>query len=91
MEVPAGKVTTYKELAKAMKIKSSQAVGQAMKRNPYAPRVPCHRVVSANGSIGGFCGKTSGKPIKDKIALLENEGVEVRDGKIMNFEKRLKK
>ncbi len=85
--VPRGKVTTYKELAHALNTKAYQAIGQAMRNNPNAPIIPCHRCVSSNGTIGGFSGKTSGKKIQEKIALLKKEGVEVKDKKIKKFNK----
>lgn len=75
--VPKGKVTTYKALAQALNTRAYRAVGNAMNKNPYAPHVPCHRVVNANGSLGGFA---SGLAAKKR--LLESEGVEVRNGKI---------
>ncbi|MFC1648807.1 MGMT family protein [Nanoarchaeota archaeon] len=86
-KVPKGKVTTYKIVAEKLGINSSQAVGQALKCNPYAPKVPCHRVVASNGTIGGFAGKNKGPKIRDKIRLLENEGVKVEKNKIIGFEK----
>ena len=79
--VPRGKVTTYGALAKKLK-SSPRAVGQALRVNPYAPRVPCHRVIRSDGSIGGFRGKTKGKAIKEKIELLRTEGIEVSENKI---------
>jgi methylated-DNA-[protein]-cysteine S-methyltransferase len=88
-KVPKGRVTTYKILAEKLSTKAYRAVGMAMKRNPYAPKVPCHRVVSASGHVGGFKGKTKGKAIKDKILMLEKEGVKVKNKKIVDFEKRL--
>ena len=63
-KIPLGKVTTYKEIATALNTEAYRAVGQALKCNPYAPQVPCHRVVSSNGSLGGFKGKRSGNPKK---------------------------
>lgn len=87
-EVPRGSVTTYQELAKALGIKSSQAVGQALRRNPYAPEVPCHRVVRSDGGIGGFQGCFEGSPVDRKIRLLREEGVEIEDGKVKGFEKK---
>ena len=63
-KVPKGKVTTYGALAKKLR-SSPRAVGQALRVKPFAPRVPCHRVVSADGSIGGFRGKTKGKAIQE--------------------------
>ena len=86
-KVPEGRVTTYKELANALGTKAYRGVGQAMKKNPYAPEVPCHRVVAASGKIGGFQGKTLGPSIQKKIKMLKEEGIEFRDGKIKDFEK----
>lgn len=85
--VPKGKVTTYKEIAKALNSRAYRAVGQALRHNPYAPLVPCHRVVSSDGSIGGFNGKKSGSKIRQKIRLLEKENIRVVAGKIQNFHK----
>jgi len=81
-KVPKGRVTTYKEIAKALKTKAYRAVGNAMNKNPYAPEVPCHRVVSSDGGIGGFA---SG--IDNKIQILKREGVGVKDGRVVGFEK----
>ena len=80
-KVPRGKVTTYGAIARALGT-SARAVGQAMRHNPYAPKVPCHRVVAGNRSIGGFMGKTSGKEIQKKIALLRKEGVQFTDSRV---------
>ena len=84
--VPKGKVSTYKKIARKLGINSPRAVGQALKRNPFAPHCPCHRVVSSDGSIGGFGGKTGGRKIREKIRILKKEGVEVQGNKILNFE-----
>ncbi len=85
--VPKGKVTTYKELAHALGTRAYRAVGQAMRNNPYAPEVPCHRVVASDGGLGGFEGST--KSNKTKIARLAAEGVVVQGNRIKEFEKRL--
>ena len=74
-QVPQGKVTTYGEIGRALGCNSGRAVGQALKRNPYAPIVPCHRVVCANLSLGGFFGSTGKSSLNKKRALLESEGV----------------
>ena len=74
--VPEGYVTTYQSIGSYIHCSSSQAIGQALKRNPYAPIIPCHRVIKSNGTIGGFHGHTSGQYIASKISLLQNEGVE---------------
>jgi methylated-DNA-[protein]-cysteine S-methyltransferase len=73
--VPRGKVTTYKFLAKAIGCGSSRAVGQALRRNPFAPEVPCHRVIRADMTLGGFAGKTRGAAVARKKAMLQKEGV----------------
>ena len=90
-KVPKGKVTTYKFLAEKLGTKAYRAVGQAMRCNPYAPNVPCHRVVKSDGSIGGFMGKTNknSKEVKKKIKMLEMEGVKVKNNKVLGFEKNL--
>ena len=54
LTIPRGKVATYKMVARAIGCGSCQAVGQALKRNPFAPRVPCHRIIASDLSIGGF-------------------------------------
>lgn len=81
-KVPKGKVTTYKLLAEKLGTKAYRAVGSALKNNPYAPEVPCHRVIKSDGSIGGFMGKMNGEEVAKKIVLLRNEGVEIIGGKI---------
>lgn len=86
-KIPKGKVTTYGLIARKLNTNAYRAVGNACRENPYAPRVPCHRVVKSDGTIGGFGGKTSGKTIEKKIQLLRKEGVEVRNRKIVDFEK----
>lgn len=88
-KVPSGRVTTYKLVAEELGSKAYRAVGQALRRNPYAPEIPCHRVVNSDGSIGGFNGKTGGKDIDRKIRLLKLEGVKVIKGKIVDFESKL--
>jgi len=73
--IPKGKVTTYALLARHVRCGSARAVGQALRRNPFAPKVPCHRVIASDLLIGGFCGARSGAQIRRKRALLETEGV----------------
>ena len=87
--IPKGKVTTYGLIAKKLNTRAYRAVGNACRSNPYAPRVPCHRVVRSDGSVGGFGGKTSGKTVEEKIRMLRREGVEIRNGRITDFEKAL--
>ena len=92
-KVPKGKVTTYKALAEKLNTKAYRAVGQAMRCNPYAPEVPCHRVVSSSGKIGGFMGSKNpnSKEIKRKINMLRQEGVEIKNNRVINFQKILVK
>ena len=80
LEVPRGRVTTYARLARRVGCRSAQAVGGALRENPFAPEVPCHRVVAADLSLGGFCGCRSGEPLRRKRALLESEGVALDAG-----------
>jgi len=70
LKVPKGKNISYGELAKRIGCRSAQAVGQALHRNPFAPDVPCHRVVAAD-SIGGYA-----LGLEKKRALLEQESIE---------------
>lgn len=80
--IPRGRVATYASLAGVIGCRSPRAVGQALRRNPFAPDVPCHRVISADLKIGGFSGRTDGKEIAKKLALLKSEGVVFHDGRL---------
>ena len=83
-KIPCGKVTTYAEMARALDCGSAQAIGQALKRNPYAPEVPCHRVIRTDHTIGGYSGATEGAELKKKLRLLKQEGVEFdSDGRLV--------
>jgi methylated-DNA-[protein]-cysteine S-methyltransferase len=84
--IPRGKVTTYKSLAQAIGCGSSQAVGQALSVNPFAPEVPCHRVIRSDLTIGGFSGQVEGPEIEDKKALLLEEGVRFNGDRLSNPE-----
>lgn len=72
LEVPRGETVTYGELARRIGCGSAQAVGQALRRNPFAPSVPCHRVVARDG-IGGFHGQRCGEMTDRKRKLLAEE------------------
>ena len=82
--IPKGRVTTYKLLADQLKTKAYRAVGQILGRNPNAPKVPCHRVVKSDGNLGGYA-----FGIEKKIALLEREGLCIKDGKVIDFEQKI--
>lgn len=73
LDVPRGETISYRELGLRIGCRSAQAIGQALKRNPFAPDVPCHRVIRSDGTIGGFHGKTEGEMIDRKRKLLEEE------------------
>jgi len=81
-KIPRGYVTSYGVVARELK-SSPRAVGQALKVNPYAPQVPCHRVIRNDMTIGGFKGVgfekhlTSDKNavVRAKMSLLQQEGV----------------
>ncbi|MCF6207237.1 MAG: MGMT family protein [Sulfurovum sp.] len=80
--IPRGKVTTYGAIAAHLNTKAVRAVGSAVGQNPYAPEVPCHRVVNAGGRLGNYSGE-GGKSTKKR--LLEREGVVVKNDRIMDF------
>lgn len=75
--VPKGKVTTYAAIARALGTQAYRAVGNAMNKNPYAPKVPCHRVVGSDGSLTGFAAG-----VEKKKRLLKAEGVAFAKGKV---------
>lgn len=71
-KIPFGETRTYKDLAIAIgKPSSSRAVANACGKNPYAPDIPCHRVIRSDGKLGGYSGKGG---IKTKKQLLKLEG-----------------
>lgn len=80
--IPPGRVTTYKALAASIGCGSAQAVGQALKRNPYAPEVPCHRVIGSDLQLGGYQGQVEGGSVRRKKELLASEGVTFCEGRI---------
>jgi len=83
LQVPMGKITTYGELAKAVGLQNGQrAIGKIMNKNPYPVIIPCHRVVSSNGSIGGYA---FGQDVKTN--MLTKEGIKIQNGKILDFGK----
>lgn len=80
--IPPGKVSTYRRVGDALGVKAYQAVGQALRANPLAPRVPCHRVIAENLGIGGYKGRLSGTAVAEKQARLAREGVLFTDGRL---------
>lgn len=80
-KIPKGKVTTYREMARAMGTKAWRAVGTAMAKNQNLIETPCHRVVRSDGTIGQFALGTD-----KKVELLTSEGVDIAKGKVINLE-----
>mgnify|MGYP001314013874 FL=1 len=72
-KIPLGTVKTYSEVAKGIgRPLAVRAVANAIGKNPYSPRIPCHRVIRSDGSLGGYSGKGG---VKTKKILLKKEGV----------------
>ena len=64
--IPRGQTRSYQWVARAIgRPRAARAVGNALNRNPFAPRVPCHRVIRSDGSLGGF----AGGPVKKRRLL----------------------
>jgi len=77
-QVPRGRVTTYSVVAKFLNNpRGSRAVGWAMRQCPYS-EVPCHRVIKADGTVGGYGAEGFAK----KASLLRGEGIKIRKGSI---------
>tara|TARA_B100001093_G_C26837553_1_gene1019063 strand:+ start:791 stop:1066 length:276 start_codon:yes stop_codon:yes gene_type:complete len=75
MKIPKGKTKTYLEVAKAIgKPSAFRAVANAVGKNPFPPKIPCHRVIRSDGSMGGYSGKGG---IKKKKILLQSEGITI--------------
>ena len=75
-KIPKGKVKTYLEVAKAIgKPRAFRAVANAVGKNPYPPKIPCHRVIRSDGSLGGYSAKGG---IKLKRKLMKSEKVFIK-------------
>ena len=61
LTIPYGQTVTYGELARRLGCRSAQAVGGAVGHNPISIIVPCHRVLPATGTLGGYAGGRSRK------------------------------
>ena len=72
-QIPKGTVKTYSQIANAIgKPQAVRAVANAIGKNPHPPKIPCHRVIRSDGSLGGYSGKGG---IKTKKMLLKKEGI----------------
>ena len=75
LKIPKGEVRTYGWVARTIgKPKAARAVGQALKRNRWAPQIPCHRVVASDGRLGGY---SASGGLAAKRRLLLREGAEI--------------
>ena len=75
MKIPRGSVKTYSQVAKDIgKPLATRAVANAIGKNRYAPKIPCHRVIRSDGSLGGYSGKGG---VKTKRFLLKKEGIKL--------------
>ena len=74
-KIPKGSVKTYKDIAIAInQSKSARAVANACGKNPYAPKIPCHRAIRSDGGYGGYSCKGG---VKKKVSLLRSEKVKI--------------
>lgn len=81
-KIPSGKISTYGRIAKLLGSPAkARAVGGALGKNRDYARVPCHRVVRSDGSVGGF-----NRGCLAKIELLESEGIRIRNGRVIDLE-----
>jgi len=75
-KIPKGKVKTYLEVAKSIgKPKAFRAVANAIAKNPYPPKIPCHRVIKSDGSLGGYSAKGG---VSEKRRLLKSEKIFIK-------------
>ncbi len=78
-KIPRGRVVSYGYIAKLLKT-SPRAVGRALHANPFPVKIPCHRVIMADGSAGGYS-----RGMRRKIALLKKEGVRIVKKRIISL------
>lgn len=79
-QIPRGKVATYKQIATlAGNPRGARFVGTCMRTNTDIPAMPCHRVVGADGALHGY---SAGEGIPTKVAMLKEEGVSFKNGKV---------
>lgn len=75
LKIKKGEVVTYKELAKRIgNPRAIRAVANAVAKNKFPIKIPCHRVIRSDGKLGGYSGKGG---IKGKLKLLKSEGVDI--------------
>ena len=75
INIPKGSVKTYKQVARGInRPNSARAVANACGKNPYSPKVPCHRVIRSDGGLGGYSGRGGAA---QKLKLLRSEKVNI--------------
>lgn len=79
LEIPKGKVTTYKEIGKKLNTKAYRAVGNALHKNPWPDKYPCFKVINSGGRLGGF-----GLGMREKVRRLKKDGIIIRNNRISN-------
>lgn len=77
-KIPFGEVTTYKKISESLGTRGYRAVGTAIGKNPFPIIIPCHRVVKSDGCIGNYRGG-----VRMKREILKNEGIKIRNDKII--------
>ncbi len=86
-KIPKGGVSTYKDVAAASgRPLAARAVGNILRENFGSRPIPCHRVVKSGGRLGGYA-----KGERKKIEILRSEGVAVKNGRVVDFKKVLRK
>jgi methylated-DNA-[protein]-cysteine S-methyltransferase len=93
-KIPRGKITTYKEIARALDTKAYRVIGNILAKNENSfldgGNIPCQRVIRSDGNVGGFCGKKCGKMVCEKKKLLQKEGIKFnKQNKVVDFENKL--
>lgn len=71
LKIPYGKTASYSEVAAIAGVRGVRAVANAISKNPISIVVPCHRVIHADGSLGGYCGKLNLLDIKRSLLKFE--------------------
>ena len=75
IKIPKGSVRSYKQVAIGINMpNSARAVANACAKNPYAPKIPCHRVIRSDGGLGGYSGPGG---IRQKMRILRSEKVKI--------------
>lgn len=80
LQIPKGKVTSYKAVTIALKLRSYRQAGQLLHKNPDPDRFPCFKVVHTDGRLGGY-----GLGVKEKELRLSKEKIKINKGFIVNF------